>query len=303
MIVLRGDMRVILPALPDNSVDSALIDPPYHLDSIVKRFGSINAAPCQIGTDGAYRRAASGFMGKTWDDDIMADPEAWGHVLRVLKPGGHLIAFSHSRTYHRMASAIELAGFEIRDQIMWLYGSGMPKAHDLGDGWKTALKPGHEPVCLARKPIEAKSIRDNMLQHGVGGLNIEACGLECGRFPANVIHDGDILGEDYAKFFYQAKATKSERPWYCEPCGIGGASHAPPLCPSCGNKVQGHPTVKPQALMRYLCRLVTPPGGTILDPFAGSGSTLQAARSEGFHAIGVEQDHEYFKLIKRRLGI
>jgi DNA modification methylase len=128
----RGDCLAVLPTLEENSIDSCVTDPPYHLTSIVKRFGAENSAPCQVGKTGAYARASKGFMGKQWDGgDIAFRPELWAEVLRVLKPGAHLLAFSGTRTYHRMACAIEDAGFEIRDQIGWCYGSGFPKSHDI----------------------------------------------------------------------------------------------------------------------------------------------------------------------------
>lgn len=372
-----GDMRGILPLLAENSIDSAVIDGPYNLDTIRKRLGKPGSAPIKYGTDGAYSRVSRGFMGKEWDSDIINDPATWGHVLRVLKPGAHLLSFGHGRTFHRMATAIEDAGFEIRDQIMWIYGSGFPKAHAISPGWKTALKPAHEPICVARKPLSEKTNIKNMERWGVGGFNIDGCrvptddvikaqfannikghaynsgktekGPWCepspgGRFPANIIHDGSdvvlncfpdtkgagaikgtepspltngIYGEfsdrapsparepgNASRFFYCAKASASERPWHCNHCGHGGASNKPARCPACwGHDVTGHPTVKPQALMRYLCRLVTPPGGLVLDCFSGSGSTLQAARSEGFRSIGIELDKGYHTDILRRLGL
>ena len=136
-------------------VDSIVTDPPYHLQSIVDRFGKEGSAPAQEGTDGAFARASKGFMGKEWDGgDIAFRKETWELAYQLLKPGGHLLAFSASRNYHRMAVAIEDAGFEIRDQIMWIYGSGFPKSLNVGDGWGTALKPAHEPIVMARKPIE-----------------------------------------------------------------------------------------------------------------------------------------------------
>jgi len=285
-----GDCLEVLKTLPDNSVDSVITDPPYHLTSIVKRFGKDGSAPAQFGTDGAYARASKGFMGKEWDGgDIAFRTEVWEECLRVLKPGGHLISFSHSRTYHRMAVAVEDAGFEIRDQILWLYGSGFPKSHNIGksidkiegnerevvgtsngkgyssiqeknlehdnrpyvdglpylkadrtltkgnsewEGWGTALKPAHEPMVLARKPLSEKSIAENVLKHGTGGINIDGSRIEyvsdydkkhqedirkgtgtffggegesrCeqidmnGRFPANIIFDeeaGQLLDE------------------------------------------------------------------------------------------------------------
>jgi site-specific DNA-methyltransferase (adenine-specific) len=214
-----GDCLEVLKNIPDNSVDSIVTDPPYHLTSIVKRFGKEGSAPAQFGTDGAFSRASKGFMGKTWDGgDIAQRPDVWIECLRVLKPGGHMVAFSGSRTYHRMAVAIEDAGFEIRDQIMWVYGSGFPKSHNIGkavdklqgndrevvgmkrsgmaegpfgnpeeskkhiedtkgtsewEGWGTALKPAHEPIVLARKPLSESTVALNVLKWGTGGLNID----------------------------------------------------------------------------------------------------------------------------------
>ena len=320
-------------------------------------------------------------MGQEWDGgDIAFRQETWKLALKLLKPGGHLLAFSASRNYHRMAVAIEDAGFEIRDQLMWLYGSGFPKSHDVSksidkfergyrkgksdpqsplhkkykhkkvggntkndlggymkslgnsdqnyipktpdtikwEGWGTALKPAHEPIVMARKPISEKSIAENVLKHGTGGINIDGCRIphvavadgnlalnphlresisggnggkiisteterrlviphEKGRFPANVMHDG--LQEDWARYFYCPKVSKSER-----------------------GKDNTHPTVKPQELMKYLCRLVTPKGGTVLDPFMGSGSTGMAAKDEGFEFIGIEREKEYFEIAEKRIN-
>jgi site-specific DNA-methyltransferase (adenine-specific) len=183
MIDLRlGDCLEVLKTLEDNSVDSIVTDPPYHLTSIVKRFGKKGSAPAQYGTDGAFARASKGFMGKEWDGgDIAFRTDVWKECYRVLKPGGHLLSFGGSRTYHRMAVAIEDAGFEVRDQIMWVYGSGFPKSHNIGkkiedwEGWGTALKPAHEPICMARKPLSEKSIAENVLKWGTGGINIDDC--------------------------------------------------------------------------------------------------------------------------------
>jgi len=255
MIDLRlGDCIEVLKTLPDNSVDSIVTDPPYHLTSITKRFGKEGSAPAQFGTDGAFARASKGFMGKEWDGgDIAFRTDVWSECYRVLKPGGHLLSFGGSRTYHRMAVAIEDAGFEVRDQIMWIYGSGFPKSHNIGKkledwkGWGTALKPAHEPICMARKPLSEKSIAENVLKHGTGGINIDDCriGSELrttpvhsedvkddntlfglhktiqhervetteGRFPANIIFDeeaGKLLGEP-SRFFYCPKVSKKER--------------------------------------------------------------------------------------------
>jgi DNA modification methylase len=348
-ILVTGDCLETLRAMKDASVDSIVTDPPYEL----------------------------GFMGKAWDSTGIANSvEMWTEALRVLKPGGHLLAFSGSRTYHRMVCAIEDAGFEIRDQIMWVYGSGFPKSLNVskaldayaktgrsdsqvtGDGrsrapgqhfkefrkggvegatfnptdavaqqwqgWGTALKPAHEPICVARRPlVKGSTVAKNVLAHGTGALNIDGCrvgdgggtskagmvagaatknalgdGLNTatfgvlveglGRWPANIIHDGSdevLAGFPFgeaggaARFFYCAKASKKDR---------GG-----------GNS---HPTVKPTELMAYLCRLVTPPGGTVLDPFMGSGSTGKAAKLEGFKFVGIDLDPEYVEIAKQRIS-
>ena len=222
--VYNGDCLEVMEKIDKCSVDSVVTDPPYHLTSIVQRFGKEGSAPAQFGTDGAFARASKGFMGKEWDGgDIAFQANTWRKCYELLKPGGHLIAFSGSRTYHRMACAIEDAGFEIRDQCIWLYGSGFPKSHNIGreidkkqgndrevvgevragknalgqdsgwnkhnnrtqievtkgssewEGWGTALKPAHEPMVLARKPLSEKSVADNVMQHGTGAINIDAC--------------------------------------------------------------------------------------------------------------------------------
>ena len=392
-------------------VDSIVTDPPYHLTSIVERFGKEGSAPAQEGTDGAFARASKGFMGKEWDGgDIAFRKETWELAYQLLKPGGHLLAFSASRNYHRMAVAIEDAGFEIRDQLMWLYGSGFPKSLNIGkgvdkklgnkrevvktiergdvqtaidkgvgytadpanknnkavfgygtetvtkgnsewEGWGTALKPAHEPIVMARKSIES-TIVDNVLKHGTGGINIDGCRVELdgekppsgsakrvyknneyteekiygdnkttpetGRFPANVMHDG--LQEEWARYFYCPKVSSAERNRGLEnfepkPMAWGNQAKAELkrgnldfVGSGDGTKhnkvamrVNTHPTVKPQELMKYLCRLVTPKGGTVLDPFMGSGSTGMAAKDEGFEFIGIEKEKEYFKIAEARI--
>lgn len=374
--IFHGDCLDTLKRAPDNSMDSIVTDPPYGLS----------------------------FMGKRWDYDVPT-VEIWKECLRVLKPGGHLLAFGGTRTYHRLVVAIEDAGFEIRDQIQWIYGQGFPKSQDISkaidkaagaerevtregntkapeyagkfdnassdtrerrdtpttpdaqkwNGWGTALKPANEPICLARKPLSESTIAKNVLKHGTGGLNIDTsrCGLEgfgagggskvgsgkgvaenasnietnakvmpanpLGRFPSNVIFDEDaaqvldeqsgftkstatstgFTGNDTdeffkgkkncvtvrhndsggaSRFFYVAKASKSDR----------GADNT-------------HPTVKPIKLMEYLIKLVTPEGGTVLDPFMGSGTTGVAALRNGFQFRGIEREESYFYISQARL--
>lgn len=408
-----GDNREVMRTLADNSIDAIVTDPPYALVSIVKRFGGKNAAPARDGD--VYMRSSAGFMGKQWDTGETAFAvEFWQECLRVLKPGGHVIAFSHSRTYHRMAVAIEDAGFEIRDQIAWVYGSGFPKSHNVAksidaklgaeptrvptgkpvkrmipgadqaaagweknngrtyqpgidlpttdeakqwDGWGTALKPSLEPICLARKPLIG-SVAENVLTHGVGGINIDGCRVEAseplgrlnhttskfidsangardahartilvnnsgdkGRFPANLIHDGS--DEVLASFPAEAGAfapVKGTEPSSSTKAVFGQinrmASNA--FHPDSGSAARffytakadaddriasKHPTVKPVDLMQYLVRLVTPKGGTVLDPFAGTGTTGEAAWREGMHAILIEREAEYLEDIARRMDL
>lgn len=309
-ILLHGDCLEVLRTLPDNSVDSIVTDPPYGLS----------------------------FMGKKWDYDVPAS-EVWAECLRVLKPGGHLLAFAGTRTQHRMAVRIEDAGFEIRDMIAWVYGSGFPKSHNLKDewqGWGTALKPALEPITMARKPLIG-TVAENVIAHGTGAINIDGCrvpgALEGdpmrffksnggafvakfdtapmvrteGRWPANLIHDGsepaDLLG-DAARFFYCAKASKKDRDEGLErfetttKAGSGALRDGGRDTKARANI---HPTVKPTDLMRYLCRLVTPPNGTVLDPFMGSGSTGKAAKLEGFAFIGIEREADYLEIAKARI--
>ena len=396
MKLIHADCLEAMKKMPDNSVDAVVTDPPYGLS----------------------------FMGKKWDYDVPS-VEVWCECLRVLKPGGHLLAFAGSRTYHRLVVNVEDAGFEIRDQIMWVYGSGFPKSLNISKaidakkitgkssytamadvedskgvhvedkkddsfiaygseesrqgklrhgsrrkasepitdeaqrwkGWGTALKPAHEPSVVARKPL-AGTVAANVLEHGTGGLNIDGCRVgdtvetwpssrsyplrtkhnsgdsygssnaktektqeaPAGRFPANFIHDGSdevasLFPEEKARFFYCAKAGKAERNAGLEAFEDKKSHHN---SGGIGRKVsvekrlkQGkenapimkniHPTVKPIALMRYLCRLVTPPNGVVLDPFMGSGTTGVGAVAEGFDFIGIEMDEEYLKIADARI--
>ena len=330
--LLHGDCLERLRELPDCSVDSCVTDPPYGLS----------------------------FMGKAWDYDV---PQAavWREVLRVLKPGGHLLAFAGTRTQHRMAVQIEDAGFEIRDMIAWVYGSGFPKSHNLkGDweGWGTALKPALEPITVARKPLIG-TVAANVLAHGTGGLNVDGCRVgtskqvpasvsrkahancymggwkekgetpgvgghdpNLGRWPANLIHDGsgEVLGlfpqttsgcwregmTQHSRTFNVAKGVKAERVREARAPDTGSAARFF-YCAKASKADRGaenvHPTVKPTELMRYLCRLVTPPGGVVLDPFMGSGSTGKAAVLEGFRFIGIEREVEYLEIARGRIQV
>ena len=384
MKVLQGDSRDVIRTFPANTIDSCVCDPPYALVSIQKRFSADNAAPAQHGKDGLYTRASAGFMGKKWDTgEVAFDPAFWVEVLRVLKPGAHLLAFGGTRSYHRLACAIEDAGFEIRDQIGWLYGSGFPKSHNQkGDwkGWGTALKPAWEPIVLARRPLIG-TVAENVLAHETGAVNIDGCRIPGwkpqvtqgvntsassfnvaktrqisgdsneGRWSANVIHDGSdeviaafpeskgqqgYVGPEHgdrpskgiygdfgprppnpprieidksaARFFYCAKASKSDRNEGCDDRegGMRSETSGQHITRRDGGDPKpvknNHPTVKPTALMQYLCRLVTPPGGVVLDPFMGSGSTGKAALRENFDFIGIEREKEYFEIALRRIG-
>ena len=400
-VVRLGDCLEVLRAMPDNSMDSIVTDPPYGLSN-VKPERITEAITAWATGDRERVPDGRGFMGKAWDS-FVPPPAVWDECLRVLKPGGHLVAFAGSRTHDLMGLSIRMAGFEIRDGLAWLYGTGFPKSMDVSkaidkaagaeraryvrpafggsfsdgngttygtaidgtpitpeaeqwQGWGTALKPAFEPITLARKPLEG-TVAANVLKWGTGALNIDGCrigtsgggnscpggdlckcvtdGTSCsptkhpvlrregefGRWPANVVLDehqaaaldeqsgnrpsrggaafdrggyggtvglnrtdrrelgyGDMGGA--SRFFYCAKASAKERP------EVDGVKH---------------PTVKPLALMRWLVRLTTPPGGTVFDPFAGSGTTIEAAMLEGFDAVGVEMEPSYLPLIERRL--
>lgn len=398
--------------------DSVVTDPPYHLTSIVKRFGGKNAAAAKAGATGAYARASRGFMGQQWDGgDIAFRPETWRAMFDVMKPGAHLVAFSGTRTYHRMACAIEDAGFEIRDMLSWNYGTGFPKSHDVSkgidrtagadreqvgwkrtgnraarggaelvgsepieelkkvavtapktpeakqwDGWGTALKPAFEPICLARKPLSEKSVPANVLKHGTGAINIEACRISTaenlnggaysefggrnvsqslqntgmnvagkttgkefiqpkGRFPANVLHDGsDEVMAHFPDSDGQNADVKDHANCRQSPNGIFGGMRPAldhPTRNDSGSAARffysakagpldrigtAHATVKPVDVMRWLVRLVTPPGGRILEPFAGSGTTGIAAMAEGFDCTMIEFQEDHVADIERKLA-
>lgn len=378
VVLHQNDCRDVLRGLADNSIDSVVTDPPYALVSIQKRFGKPGSAPAKD----VYGRGAAGFMGKQWDTgEVAFSEEFWAEVLRALKPGGHVVAFSGTRTYHRMAVAIEDAGFEIRDQLGWVYGSGFPKSHNQhGDweGWGTALKPAWEPIALARKPLTG-TVAANLAEWGVGAINVDGCrvgdeerfnpsasrneiygqfkGAEddgrvaIGRWPANIIHDGSDevlaafpdapgqqravgpehgkkesrgvygdfgarehfaprieLDKSAARFFYCAKASRADRDAGLESATKSTTSDGPAVAADNAYqrgktlRANTHPTVKPTTLMQWLCRLITPPGGVILDPFMGSGSTGKAAVFEGFHFIGCEREDEYIPIATARIA-
>ena len=470
-ILCPGDCLAILPTLAAGSVDAIVTDPPYHLTTGKK--GGTGPASDNPHSPAGRARATTGFMGKAWDGgDVAHDPAIWREALRVAKPGAHLPAFGGTRTFHRLACAIEDAGWEIRDTVMWVYGSGVPKSLDVSKaidkeagaerkvvgvhpeaakrtanpnwrakegrndaaprpsnvltapataaarqwaGWGTALKPAWEPIIVARKPLEG-TVAENVQKYGTGGLNIDGCrvpgtnraggsrmlsawrkmegrddvptppwrrgslkqdirggkfhaasgvplrdigpqeGSPLGRWPANLIHDGseevvgmfpesnraegvrvihrrgagtgrskghDKPGETIdhgdsgsaARFFYCAKASKQDRDegleampsihrvhgnkWTDQDYRVARGERTPGR--ESGPRRNHHPTVKPTALMRYLCRLVTPPGGIVLDPFAGSGSTGKAAALEGFRFVGIEIDPEYLTIAAARI--
>ena len=432
-MLLAGDCLARMRELPDASVHAVVTDPPYHLTSIVERFGSADAAPAKSeGPTGVYARASRGFMGQTWDGgDIAFRPELWREVLRVLKPGGYLLAFGGTRTYHRMTVAIEDAGFSIRDCIGWHYGSGFPKSLSVsaaidkaagatrevvgtgrgrtgalaqphggsvhsddnyqwpGDynitapatadacrwqGWGTALKPAWEPIVVARAPFPG-TVAGNVLKHGTGAMNIDGCrvpaaagdeplkwehgrgmgfhgaedrgpcaaGTSAGRWPANVLlscppdcdddthapgcpcaaldaqHDGasryfnrlPIEADDFVPFFYAAKASRKEREEGCDDVPprpvpslevkVGRESPRAGAGRTAMTLRNHHPTVKPAAVMAWCVRLVTPPGGVVLDPFMGSGSTGIGAVREGVNFIGIEREADYMEIARARI--
>lgn len=416
----NGDCAEVMASMEDNSVDAIVTDPPYGLSFMNKEWDSFGTDTRQPGDehywvpDNPYGRQKVRYG---WNQDksklaqsMVAFQESmtpvFAEALRVAKPGAHLLCFGGTRTFHRMACAIEDAGWEIRDCIMWVYGSGFPHSMDVAkaidkasgyvgevigertvdvgmqgghmhagrksqqqqqqvhalsdqakewDGWGTCLKPAWEPIIVARKPLDG-TVASNVLKWGTGALNIDGCrvpteddlsthgdgetakrslfgeyapekphqtaGQKIGRFPANLVHDGsqmvlelfpqskgqqgNVTGNELsrpadgvcygeyngrhafakrgdsgsaARFFYCAKASKKDR-------GVGN----------------NHPTVKPTALMEWLVTLVTPQGGVVLDPFAGSGTTLVACKRLGFDSIGIEREPEYVEIIRRRLG-
>jgi len=334
-----------------------LCDPPYNLDTIKKRFGKENSAPAKFGTDGVFARSSRGFMGKEWDNDVAFDPELWTAINELLCPGAFCMAFSSTRTYHRMAMAIESAGFVIHPMIGWINGSGFPKAtrvKDGGDTWEgyryglQALKPSFEPICVFQKPFEGRPI-DCIKKYGAGALNIDGAKIgdeevtvnvleqwsglgqvqrpdyesttRNGRYPANVVISGDV-DLWYSKFFYCAKASRSERDAGLEdmPDTVFGQSGGAQsklargeeeyLQDSIGlNRIKRvknpHPTVKPIDLIKHLATLLRPPAefkSNLLVPFSGSGSEMIGALLVGWdRVIGVEIEKESCEIAVKRI--
>lgn len=306
-------------------VHSVICDPPYFLESIAKRFGSATAAAAKFGDDGAFTRAGMRFTGKKWDaaDDqgrrISFDPEFWRLVFDLLLPGGYVAAFASPRTGHWQAMAMELAGFDMHPFKGWAYASGLAKQHPcdkairrLGGskeeaekwaGWAygaQAEKPALEPIYIAQRPFSEKNGPANLRMHGVGAINIEASRVTVGNgktyHPANLLHDGsvgiaDLLG-GHAEMFHAFGHVEDERPLL-----FNGKANKRDRAGS------NHPSVKPVALLRNLVRQYTPPGGIVLDPFGGSGTTGEAARLEGFDCILVERDADYVGDICHRFSI
>jgi DNA modification methylase len=388
--VINADSIDHLKTLPDSSIDAVVTDPPYGLGNCSPRAVSAALTAWLAGEE--YQPSGAGFMGKSWDA-FVPGPELWREVYRVLKPGGHALIFAGSRTVDLMGVAVRLAGFEVRDMLHWLYGSGFPKSHDVSkaidkragaereviaesrrhgggssdifhergsspitapasplaqqwSGWGTALKPAHEPILLCRKPL-AGSVAENVEQWGVGGLNIDGCrietdeiienhgrkqdsdiygdfgaierqqsaGQQIGRWPANILLDpsaGAALdlqaGFEASRFFYEGKASREEREAGLvglEARAVGDGRETPVDSPYQRGETKRqnvHPTVKPIAVMRWLCKLITPPGGVILDPFCGSGTTGCAAAQLGFGFVGIEREPEYAEIARARIA-
>jgi len=306
-LLLHGDSLALLPELPENSVEAIVTDPPYGI----------------------------GFGGEAWDGGELTDAfsfqewtSAWAtEALEVLKPGGWLAAFGTPRTFHRLVAGVEDAGFEIRDQLLWLYAQGVPKSHRREDGLGTDLKPAYEPVLLARKPMEGRTLDANLAMHGTGALQIETARVpdpDGGRgfWPANVtlshapgcrsgrcqrdcpvalIDTEPRPGREVSRLFFASKANRREREAGCEAL----TRREVPIYSHQGGPLRlvrnTHPTVKPLKLMRWLARLLCPPGGTVLDPFAGSGSTGAACVLEGRRFVGIEREGRYVPIACARI--
>ncbi len=348
-----GDCLEMMRAMPSDSVDSVVCDPPYGISFMGKAWDTFNIANHERQAyKGANRDAGGAMNAGTYDLSPKAalafqrfTMEWCAEALRVLKPGGHLVSFCSTRMFHRMGVGVEDAGFEIRDTLHWCYWSGFPKSLDLGGGNGTAVKPAIEPAVLARKPLSESSIARNVLKWGTGGLNIDGCRFRLGdpMWPgpdarkhnsqseptADGVTWGGVLnasmwdrqnmldrGRFPANLLYCPKASRAERELGCEglpskggfeingrdPEGTGHLSPRAGVARLTSTVRNHHPTVKPVRLMRYLCRLVTPPGGTVLDPFSGSGTCGVASALEGFEHIGAELEAEYVAIARSRIA-
>lgn len=311
--ILQGDSIEVLPTLPEALFDAVVTDPPY---ALTDKRDYRRASPS---TKQREKIERGGFMGCAWDSEIPT-AELWTEVLRVAKPGAHLLAFGGTRTFHRLTCNIEDAGWEIRDCLMWLYGTGFPKSKNLEGGHGTALKPSWEPVVLARKPL-AGTVESNFNEYGTGCLNIDDGRIEGQRWPANAIFDndaaaildkqsgdrkagGNLSGSEQSTPFKNIYGTMNGRRAWDSYGDIGGASRFF-YTTKASKKDRGfgntHPTVKPTDLMVYLIKLACPEGGLILDPFSGSGSTCLAARKIGRDFVGIELNPEYVTIAQKRL--
>ncbi len=303
-LLLHADSLSLLPELPADSIEAVVTDPPYGIDIVHEAW------------DGGALTNPLGF--EAWTSDWAAE------VLRALKPGAWLAAFGTPRTFHRLVSGVEDAGFEIRDTVLWLYAQGVPKSRTRPDGLGTNLKPAYEPVLLARRPFTG-TLDQNLTAHGTGALEIEAgrvpreegdqgfwpanvalthhprchtrrCDAEC---PAALIDAQPHPGREISRLFYASKASRREREAGCEALPI---REIPLYTGRPARLVRNtHPTVKPIELMRWLTRLICPPGGTVLDPFTGSGSTGAACMLEGRRFVGIERDKRYVPVARARI--
>jgi DNA modification methylase len=319
--LLHGDCVEVMAGLGAASVDAVVCDPPYGIGWQNEHW------------DGAAIRAAAGRPGRgrlTPNEAFEVWCEMWAReCVRVMKPGAHLLAFGAARTFHRLACGLEDGGLEIRDTLMWLYGTGMSKSRRYPGGRATTLKPAFEPIVLARKALDGTT-EANLAAHGTGALETEACRTE-GRHPADVIasHEPDCGEEGCvpdcavalldaeadrgrvasgpriapSRFLYCPKPSRAEREAGCEAL----PEQVLDLFPNAGPRPDGrtrnpHPTLKPLELMRWLVRLACPPGGVVLDPFCGSGTTGAAAAIEGRRFCGIELEAPYMEIAGARIA-
>jgi site-specific DNA-methyltransferase (adenine-specific) len=308
--LVEADTLALLPLLPPASVDVVVTDPPYGIS-----FGG-------RAWDGrAICEAASARRSDSPNEAFERWTARWAAgCLRLLKPGGHLLAFGAPRTFHRLVAGIEDAGLEVRDQLIWLNGQGMPKSRRIAGGLGTALKPAYEPILLARRPVGGR-LEATLARWGTGALNIDAGRSEDGRWPPNVVlsHGAECSAGGCvadcpsevldaadrelrpSRFFYCSKASRREREAGCEDLAARRAQIFTGVARA-GRTVRNiHPTVKPIELMRWLVRLACPPGGVVLDPFCGSGSTGAAALLEGRQFVGIEREPDYVEIARARL--